>query len=304
MRLVITGGTGFIGRALCDRLVGLGHAVTVLTRDAARARDHLPPQAAALGWSPAVGASPGLMRALEESDAVVNLAGESVGAGRWSEPCKAAIRESRVGTTAVLVSALSRAKHKPAVLLSASAIGYYGSREDEALTEEAGAGRGFLAELCQEWETAASAAQPLGIRVVLPRIGVVLGPGGALAKMLPAFRMGLGGPIGRGTQWMSWIHRSDLVELLLTLLTQDIRGPINATAPEPVTNHEFSRVLGQVLHRPTWARVPAFMLKLVWGQMAEELLLTGQRVVPQRAQAMGFRFRYPTLGEALHDLVR
>jgi uncharacterized protein (TIGR01777 family) len=245
-----------------------------------------------------------LTKALEESDAVINLAGEPVAAGRWTTDRKAAMRSSRVGTTTALVAALSQLRHRPTVLVSASAIGYYGPRGDEPLTEEAASGTGFLAELCRDWEAAARAAEPLGIRVVLPRIGVVLGPGGALAKMLPAFRMGLGGPIGRGTQWMSWIHRDDLIELLLAVLTQDLRGPINATAPQPVTNREFSRALGRALHRPTWARVPGLVLRILFGQMAEELLLTGQRVVPRRAEAMGFRFQYPTLEEALRGIVQ
>ncbi len=303
MQLVITGGTGFIGQALCDRLLKLRHAVTVLTRDPARARRTLPAAAAALAWTSASGASPGLLEVLEQADAVINLAGEPVAAGRWTASRKAAIRESRIGTTAALVSAMSRATHKPAVFVSASAIGYYGPRDDEVLTEEAGSGTGFLAELCRDWETAASTAQPLGIRVVLPRIGIVLGPGGALARMLPAFRLGLGGPIGRGTQWMSWIHRTDLIELVLAFLSRDIRGPVNAAAPHPVTNADFSRALGRALRRPAVLRVPAWALKAALGQMADELLLTGQRVLPQRAQAMGFRFRYPLLDEALHDLL-
>lgn len=304
MRLAITGGTGFIGQALCERLAGSGHGVTVLTRDVARARGRLPSQVSPLPWTAADGVSSVLTKALEESDAVINLAGEPVAAGRWTTDRKAAMRNSRVGTTTALVAALSQLRRRPTVLVSASAIGYYGPRGDEPLTEEATSGTGFLAELCREWEAAARAAEPLGIRVVLPRIGVVLGPGGALAHMLPAFRMGLGGPIGHGRQWMSWIHRSDLVQLLSALLTQDIHGPVNATAPEPVTNREFSRALGRALHRPAWARVPGLVLRILFGQMAEELLLTGQRVVPRRAEAMGFRFQYPTLEEALRGIVQ
>lgn len=303
MRVVVLGGTGFIGGALCDRLLKLRHAVTVLTRDPARSAKTLPAGAVALAWTSASGTSPGLLEALEQADAVVNLAGEPVAAGRWTASRKATIRESRIGTTAALVSAMSRTTHKPAIFVSASAIGYYGPRDDEILTEESGSGTGFLADLCRDWETAASAAQPFGVRVVLPRIGIVLGPGGALAKMLPAFRLGLGGPIGRGAQWMSWIHRTDLIELVLAVLSRDIRGPVNATAPHPVTNADFSRALGRVLRRPAVLRVPAWVLKAALGQMAEELLLTGQRVLPQRAQQMGFRFRYPLLDEAFHDLL-
>ena len=304
MRVVVTGGTGFIGRPLCQKLVGLGHAVTVLTRDPGATRSVLDPRISVTGWEGFRGPTDGLMAALGDGDVVINLAGAPIAAGRWNAQVKARLRQSREGTTSALVAALSTLRTRPVLLISASAIGYYGPRGDEPLTEESPSGAGFLASLCREWEAAARAAERLDVRVVLPRIGVVLGRhGGALAQMLPAFRMGLGGPVGSGAQWMSWIHLDDLIELLLFLLNEAVGGPVNATAPHPVTNREFARTLGRTLGRPAWARVPAPVLRLLLGEMAEELLLTGQRVLPHRAEALGFRFRYPTLPEALHAIL-
>jgi uncharacterized protein len=304
MRIVVTGGTGFIGRPLCQRLVELGHAVSALTRDPATARARLAPPVSVIGWQGSRGATGELMTALGNAEVVINLAGAPIAKGRWTEQTKDRLRRSREGMTSALVDALAKLRARPVLLISASAIGYYGPRQDEPLREDAPSGAGFLASLCREWEAAARAAERLGVRVVLPRIGVVLGKnGGALARMLPVFRLGLGGPLGNGTQWLSWIHLDDLIELLLFLLDQAVGGPVNATAPHPVTNEEFSRVLGQTLERPVWLRTPAFVLKLLLGQMAEELLLTGQRVLPARAEAMGFRFRYPTLSEALHAIL-
>jgi len=304
MRIVVAGGTGFIGRPLCQGLVELGHAVTVLTRDPAAARTRLAPPVSVIGWQGSRGATGELMTALGNAEVVINLAGAPIAQGRWTEQTKDRLRRSREGTTSALVAALAQLRARPVLLISASAIGYYGPRQDEPLREDAPSGAGFLASLCREWEAAARAAERLGVRVVLPRIGVVLGKnGGALARMLPVFGLGLGGPLGNGTQWLSWIHLDDLIELLLFLLDQAVGGPVNATAPHPVTNEEFSRVLGQTLERPVWLRTPAFVLKLLLGQMAEELLLTGQRVLPARAEAMGFRFRYPTLSEALHAIL-
>jgi uncharacterized protein (TIGR01777 family) len=305
VRIVVTGGTGFIGRPLCQKLVGLGHAVTVLTRNPGAARSVLDPRMSVIGWEGFRGPTDGLMAALGDGDVIINLAGAPIAAGRWNAQVKDRLRQSREGTTSALVAALSKLPTRPVLLISASAIGYYGPRGDEPLTEESPSGAGFLASLCREWEAAARAAERLGVRVVLPRIGVVLGRhGGALAKMLPAFRMGLGGPVGSGAQWMSWIHLDDLIELLLFLLNEAVGGPVNATAPHPVTNREFARTLGRTLGRPAWARVPAPVLRLLLGEMAEELLLTGQRVLPHRAEALGFRFRYPTLSEALGAILR
>lgn len=304
MRIVVTGGTGFIGRALCARLLDLGHAVMVLTRDPAAAKRRLDPRITVVrrrGEEP-TGEWTG---ALEGSDAVVNLAGEPVAAGRWTPGRKDRLRKSRDRLTTVLVEALARLQSRPSLLINASAIGFYGPRGDEPLTEEASSGSGFLASLCREWESAARAAERHGTRVVLLRIGVVLDVGGgALAKMLPPFKFGLGGPLGRGTQWMSWIHRHDLIELLVFLLAREAHGPVNATAPYPVTNREFARILGQVLGRPAFVSTPACVMRLLLGEMADELLLTGQRVLPQRAQGMGYQFRYPALPEALHAILQ
>ena len=304
MRIVVTGGTGFIGRPLCQKLLELRHTVTVLTRNPDAARSRLDPRIAAIGWQGSRGATDEMMTALSSAEIVINLAGAPIAEGRWTEQTKDRLRRSREGTTSALVAALAKLQARPVLLISASAIGYYGPRQDDLLREDAPSGIGFLASLCREWEAAARAAERLGVQVVVPRIGVVLGRnGGALARMLPAFRLGLGGPLGSGTQWLSWIHLDDLIELLLFLFHEAASGPVNATAPQPVTNEEFSRVLGQTLRRPAWLRTPSFALKFLLGQMAEELLLTGQRVVPARAEAMGFRFRYPTLSEALHAIL-
>jgi len=305
MRVVVTGGTGFIGRPLCQKLVTLGHSVIVLARDPESARARLDPRVSVTGWEGPQRPDHQGLAALAGCEAVINLAGAPIGGSRWTDRVKDDLRASRIGTTAALVSALSTRGVKPGLLISASAIGYYGPRGDETLTEESLPGTGFLAALCSGWEAAARAAEPLGIRVVLPRIGLVLGKdGGALSKMLPLFRLGLGGPLGSGTQWISWIHRDDLVDLLVAALEdQTFRGPVNATAPHPVTNREFAGTLGQVLNRPARLPTPGFVLRLVLGQMADELLLTGQRVLPQRAERWGYLFRYPRLAEAFHAIL-
>ncbi len=292
MRVLVTGGTGFVGAALCHALGGAGHTVTVVTRD------HTLVDGAAIGWDD-VG------QAMAEHDAVVNLAGEPIAGRRWSEQQKRLIRESREIATRTLVDAMARSPQRPAVLLSASAIGYYGSRGDELIDETAEPGTGFLAEVCQVWEREAARAEDLGVRVVRLRLGIVLaGDGGALARMLPPFRAFVGGPLGSGSQWMSWIHRDDVTGLVVSALANPAyRGAVNATAPEPVTNLEFSRRLGAVLVRPSRLRVPAFVLRLALGEMAD-MLLTGQRVRPAVAEQLGYDWRYPRLGQALSATVR
>lgn len=305
MRVVVAGGTGFIGRALCERLVHAGHSVTVPTRDMEKARARVYHAVTVVPWQGFRGPAEELARALDGSDVVINLAGAPIADGRWTPQVKDQLRKSREGTTTAIVTTLAKLKTRPVMLINASAIGYYGPRGDEELTEEASSGTGFLASLCREWEGAAGAAERLGLRVVTPRIGVVLGrDGGALARMLPIFRLGLGGPMGHGRQWMSWIHRDDLVELLLFLMDHAASGPVNATAPHPVTIEEFSKTLGQALGRPAFLRTPGFIMKLAFGDMAEELLLTGQRVLPQKAQSMGFHFRFPFIAGALNDILR
>ncbi len=305
MRIVVTGGTGFIGRALCQRLANAGQAVTVLTRDPEKARARVYHAVKIVPWQGFRGQAEELSKALGECDVVVNLAGSPVADGRWTPQTKDQLRKSREGTTTAIVTTLAKLQTRPVLLMNASAIGYYGPHGDEELTEEAPSGDGFLAGLCREWEGAARAAERLGVRVVIPRIGVVLGKdGGALAKMLPIYRLGLGGPLGHGRQWMSWIHLDDLVELLMFLMNNAASGPVNATAPHPVTNAEFSKTLGQALGKPAFLRTPGFVMKLAFGEMAEELLLTGQRVLPRRAQSSGFHFRFPFIAGALNDLFR
>lgn len=305
MRIVVAGGTGFIGRALCRRLANAGHAVTVLTRDPEAARGKVYHAVNIVPWQGFRGPTDNLARALGECDVVINLAGSPIAEGRWTPQTKDRLRKSREGTTTAIVTTLAKLNTRPVLLMNASAIGYYGPHGDEELTEEASSGDGFLAGLCREWEGAACAAERLGLRVVVPRIGVVLGKdGGALAKMLPVYRLGLGGPLGHGRQWMSWIHLDDLVELLMFLLNNAASGPVNATAPHPVTNAEFSKALGQTLGKPAFLRTPGFAMKLMLGEMAGELLLTGQRVIPRRAQSLGFHFRFPFIAGALNDLFR
>lgn len=298
MHTLITGGTGFIGLELARRLRGDGHAVTVLTRDPERARGLLPGGTQAIDdLSPLTGV-----------DAVVNLAGENLGAQRWNAARKRAFRASRLGITQRLNAWIAALPRRPWALVSGSAIGYYGPRGDETITEDSAPGDDFSATLCRDWEAEARQAEALGLRVCTLRTGIVLGPanaasGGALAQMLPAFKLGAGGPMGSGRQWMSWVHRDDLVDLIRWLLaTGGARGAYNGTAPAPARNAEFARALGRALHRPARLPMPAFALRAIVGEMAE-LLLTGQRVLPQRALDQGFAFRYPALDAALADVL-
>ena len=292
MRVLVTGGTGFIGAALCHALTGAGHAVTVVTRDPA----HI--AAAAIGWER-------VSAAVRETDALVNLAGEPLGSRRWSVRQKELIRQSRVLATRTLVDAIAGAEPRPRVLVNASAVGYYGPRDDEPLDESAGPGAGFLADVCRAWEQEALRAEDIGLRVARLRLGVVLAAdGGALARMLPPFRAFVGGPIGSGRQWMSWIHRDDVTGIVVDALANDgYHGPVNATAPQPVTNRDFAKLLGRTLARPVWLPTPAFALRLALGEMAE-LLLSGQRVLPGIAERLAYQWRYPELSGALRASVR
>lgn len=291
MNITLTGATGFIGQRLVRELVSRGDAVTVLTR---RAR----------------GGSPGL-RYVEwdsvtppviDADAVVHLAGEPV-AQRWTAEVKSRIRSSRVDGTRALVDGILTAQRRPAVLVSASAIGIYGDRGDEVLTETSRPGTGFLADVSVEWERESARAVAHGARVVNPRIGIVLGAeGGALAKMLTPFKAGVGGRLGSGKQWMSWIHVDDMVSLILFALDDDaVVGPLNGTAPAPVRNSEFTTELAGVLHRPALFPVPGFALRTIFGEMSE-VLLASQRVVPEKAERLGFQFRCRDLRTALEQI--
>jgi|SRR5579871_3639 len=298
MNVTISGASGLVGRRLLKLLMEAGHSVHVLSRHAGT---NLPPGVGLSVWDPANTVPP--RDGLEAADAVVHLAGEPV-AQRWTAEVKQKIRISRVDGTRRLVEALAALPRKPETLISASAVGYYGARGDEILAESAPPGMGFLPEVCAAWEREAQTAAALGIRVAIVRIGVVLDRrGGALARLLPPFRLGLGGPIGSGRQWMSWIHAADLVELFRSAIEKPFSGVLNGVAPFPVTNRDFTRELARCLHRPAIVPVPAFALRAVFGEMAE-VLLASQRVVPRAAEAAGFPFRFPQLGPALADLLR
>lgn len=296
MKVLVTGSSGFIGMALVADLAARGNEVLRLVR-------RQPRDPREFRWDIASGHLD--RSALEGIDAAVHLAGENVGAGRWSDERRRRILESRVGGTRALCDALARLARPPEVLISASAIGYYGDRGDAVLTEESPAGSGFLAEVVRRWEAATEAARQRGIRVVNLRFGVVLSPGGGvLARLLPYFRLGLGGALGSGRQYMSWLTLDDALGIVRhAMATHMIAGPVNAVAPGAVTNGEFTQVLGRVLHRPTLLRIPEFALRLVLGQMAEETLLASTRARPTRLLASGYRFRHPELESALLALL-
>lgn len=297
MRTLVTGGTGFVGRPLVARLA----EPTLLSRDVHKAKAEFP-SARVFRWNPEAEEPPA--EAFDGVEAVIHLAGDPVAEGRWNAEKKRRIRDSRVLGTRRLVAALERLPVRPKVLVSASAIGYYGSRGDEVLDDSAISGRDFLAEVCLAWEQEALAAQNLGLRVACPRIGLVLGPrGGALAKILPLFRFGLGGRLGSGRQWMSWIHLDDLVGLLLAAAGDDRwTGPFNAVSPHPVTNADFTRSLARVVRRPALFPAPEFMLRLGIGQFAS-ILLASQRCVPRVAEERGYRFQFPEIEGALRASV-
>lgn len=299
MRVTVTGATGLIGRRLVAALARRGDEVTVLSRDPARARDVLGSGIEAARWDALHEPAPSAT--LAGRDGVVHLAGEPV-AQRWSAAAKERIRVSREAGTANLVAGLRSAEPRPRVLVSASAVGYYGPRGDEEVAETDPPGNDFLAEVCVAWERAAQAATELGMRVAIARTGVVLDPsGGALAKMLPPFRAGVGGPVAGGDQWMPWIHVDDLVGLYLAALDgDDWSGPLNGSSPNPATNRDFSKALGRALHRPALAPVPRFALRALYGEM-EQIVTTGQRAVPRRARQLGFAFAHPELDEALRS---
>ncbi len=311
MRVTVTGASGLIGSALVAELREQGDEVTVLSRDPARARASLGVEA--VGWDPL--AEPAPVAALSGRDAVVHLAGENI-AQRWSERAKRAIRESRVTGTRNLLAGLAAtgaadsapaggeagAGDRPRTLISGSAVGYYGSRGEEPLDEDSPPGSDFLAGICLAWEAEAAKASDLGMRVMRLRTGVVLDrEGGALAKMLPPFRLGVGGPVAGGEQYMSWIHREDLVGMIRVALRDERwSGPVNGTAPVPVRNSDFSHALGRALHRPSLLPVPGFALGLLYGEMAE-IVTTGARVMPAKPLVLGYEFRHPELDEALRS---
>ena len=290
MKILVTGGAGFIGGALSRELNSSGHSVTITTRRQSDSKQKLTWQAPALIPSDT----------MSDFDAVINLAGEPIVSSRWTKVRKERIMSSRIHTTRALVQSMQNAHQRPKVLISASAIGYYGAHGDEEVTEETQPATDFLAEVCKAWEAEALKAQELGVRVVLIRIGAVLeSDGGALPPMTIPFKFFLGGPIGSGKQWFSWIHRDDMVGIITYALENDfVSGPFNATAPQPVTNREFTSALGKALNRPSWLSVPGFIVRLSLGELGS-VLLTGQRVLPEKILKAGYKFRFNKVNEAL-----
>lgn len=298
MKALITGATGFVGRQLVKRLPDC----VVLTRDVGKAKAILG-DVNAYPWDASRELPPS--QAFQGVDTIFHLAGEPVAEGRWNAAKKHRLRESRVHPTHNLIEAVGRLGLRPATLVCASAIGYYGDRGDEMLDEHSAAGTGFLPEICQAWEAEAARGRDVGMRVASVRIGVVLGRGGgALKKMLTPFKLGVGGVLGDGKQWMSWIHLDDLVNLLLFSAQKDeVEGAVNGVAPEPVTNREFTKSLGAALHRPTLFPVPKFAVRVAFGEVAD-VLLGSQRVLPRVAQKQGFEFKFPKLDAALADILK
>jgi hypothetical protein len=295
--ILLTGATGFLGKALCRVLLNQGHRLTLLARDFSKAAEISDSRVTLI-------ASLDCLANDDHFDCVINLAGESI-AQRWSAARKKALFSSRVELTRQLVAWMANAKHPPATLISASAIGFYGTQDETRLDENSKAKDCFAHQLCRDWESAAMAAEALGVRVVLLRSGIVLGAhGGALLKMLSPFSLGLGGQLGNGQQWMSWIHLQDWIGITLHVMQcNNLSGPVNLTAPAPVSNKEFTKTLGQALRRPTLMTLPAFVVKLLFGEMGEELLLRGQHVLPAKIQSLGYQFRYPSLAPAIKEVV-
>jgi uncharacterized protein (TIGR01777 family) len=290
--VLITGGTGFIGTALARRLLRLGSRVSVLTRDRERAREHFAGQVTALESLREIAGD-------DAPDVIVNLAGKNLGEQRWNRSVKEQLVSSRVDTTRRVVDYIAHTPVKPGLLISGSAVGYYGARRDEPLMEDAAAGDEFQSSLCWRWERAALEAQQYGVRVCISRTGVVLGRGGgALSGLVPVFRMGLGAVAGSGRQWVSWVHMHDLLGMYIRFMQDaSLYGTFNNTSPNPVTNRDFSKAIGRALHRPV-SRVPGWAMRLRFGEMAR-LYLTGQRVIPARHLGTGFEFRYPDIDSAL-----
>ena len=302
MKIAIAGGTGFVGQRLVELLLEAGHTVKVLTRDPAKATLTPAENSELVAYDPFSVDS--WKTALTGCDGVVNLAGEPLTESRWTDRQKDAILRSRTRTTSSMVKAIEALDSKPNVVVSASAVGYYGPHGDEELDESAGPADDFLARVCKEWEAAAKPLEQLGVRLVQVRIGIVLGPdGGALGKMLGPFQLFVGGPIGSGKQWLSWIHRDDLAGLIrYALTTATVSGVLNGTSPNPVTMSEFSDTLGTVLARPSWLPVPPIALELILGEAAQ-VVLTGQRVLPRRTLEQGYTFTYPLLESALRQIL-
>lgn len=305
MKVAITGATGFVGSRLVERLHAEGHQVLVLTRNPGAAQKVFPnsafPNLEIIAYNPKESGS--WQEALGGCDGVVNLAGEPIAESRWTPQRKQEILNSRQIGTQKIVEAIAKADPKPSVLVNASAIGYYGTSETATFDEASSSGDDFLAQVCQAWEAEAQKVKATGTRLVILRLGIVLGMGGAIAKMITPFQLYAGGPIGTGRQWFSWIHRDDVVNLILQALTRpDIEGVLNATAPNPVRMAEFCQTMGQVLNRPSWLPVPGFALEALLGDGAM-VVLEGQQVLPKRTKACGFEYQYPTVKQALEAIL-
>lgn len=305
MKIVITGATGFVGTRLVKKLSQLGHEILIFSRNIERAKRIFPltsfPTVTIINYVPTQSGS--WQEKLSGYDAVINLAGEPIAEHKWTPEQKKILLESREIGTAKIVEAIANADDQPKVLINASAIGYYGTSETKTFDENSPSGNDFLAEICQKWENSAKKVEELSVRLVIFRFGIILGNGGALAKMIPPFRLFAGGPIGSGKQWFSWIHREDVVDLLILALNRaDIQGIFNATAPSPVRMNTLCDVLGKVMGRPSWLPVPDFALQLLLGDGAK-VVLEGQEVLPKATQALGYEFKFSQIEPALRDII-
>jgi uncharacterized protein (TIGR01777 family) len=300
MKVAITGATGFVGSRLVEELQARGHQPLILTRNRDTALKAFP-KVEAVAYTPTE--SGAWQDAIAGCDGVVHLAGEPIAESRWTPKQKQEILTSRQLSTRKIVEAIAKANPKPSVLVNASAIGYYGTSETATFDETSPSSNDFLAEVCQAWEAEAHKVKDAGVRLVILRLGIVLGDGGALAKMIPPFKLFAGGPLGTGKQWFSWIHRDDLVNLILEALTRkDIEGVLNATAPNPVRMSEFCQTLGKTLNRPSWLPVPSFVPEALLGEGAK-VVLEGQQVLPKRTTSYGFDYQYPTVEQALAEIL-
>ncbi|WP_368293346.1 TIGR01777 family oxidoreductase [Dehalobacter sp. TBBPA1] len=299
MNVLIIGGTGYLGRNLTKELMSSGYKVSVITRNRQFTADKVESNVDLIEWD---NISPlSSIYDFKEFDVVINFAGESIGNRRWSNLVKQEILNSRINTTRSIVNAINDGTMNPKVLINASAVGYYGPRQDDKIAESEGPGQDFLAEVCKKWEDEAYKVQNEFTRVVTIRIGVVLGSQGALTRMVIPFKYYIGGPLGKGNQWLPWIYIQDLIRMFRFIIEHDeVTGPVNGTAPEPVRMKGFSKILGEVLKRPSWFPVPEFVLKIALGQMSE-MLLHGQRAIPQKISDIGFEFKFPDLKSALED---
>jgi len=303
MRVIISGATGFIGRALCRELHG-DYEVIALSRDSTRAAGLVGEYAKVVEWDARTASS--WARHVEDAHAVISLAGESIATGRWTQPKRDSIMRSRTNSANAIVDAVGGARNKPAVVIQISAVGYYGSRGDEVLDEDSPPGAGFLAEVSRKVESIVAKVERSGVRHVIARAGMVLGrEGGALPRLMTPFRFYLGGSIGSGRQWVSWISRQDVIGAVRFLMdNQNLKGAFNLTAPDPVTMKQFCRTLGRVLHRPAWTVLPGLAARLAFGQMADEALLASQKALPRRLMDAGFQFRHPDLQTGLDAIIR